>query len=268
MTAVVIIPVYREVLNESELISINQTLKILGSHPIVFVVPYSLNISVFSKLSNNHNVNYKLERFEDGFFKGIESYNKLLLSVEFYNRFINYDYMLICQSDAYVFKDELNYWCMFDYDYIGAPLIGRCDDINFNTNMRVGNGGLSLRKISTFINAFNFSGNLLSVKEIVNRNAVFKKIWTRVPLLFLMIFGYKNKFQYFAKSWKYNEDDFWSGFLDNTYYPLNKPEPLTALEFAFERFPSSCFAITNKIPFGCHAWERYEYDEFWREYIK
>jgi len=267
MSAVVIIPVHREVLNDFELISINQNLKMLGSHPIVFVAPYSLNISVFSHLLDKFNINSKFERFDDLFFEEIESYNRLLLSVEFYLRFSKYDYMLICQPDAYIFRDELDYWCSCGYDFIGAPLIGLFNDTKFTTNMRVGNGGLSLRKISTFINAFTFSGNLLSSKEIIKRNAVFRKLWTRIPLLILMKFGYKNKFRYFAKNWKYNEDDFWSGFLDNTHYPLTKPEPFIALEFAFERFPSNCFEITNKIPFGCHAWEKYECDDFWRKYI-
>jgi hypothetical protein len=82
-----------------------------------------------------------------------------------------------------------------------------------------------------------------------------------------MLLGYRNKLSYFANNWKYNEDDFWSKFLMKTTFSLSKPNPDKALEFAFERFPSNLFEITGKLPFGCHAWEKYEYTEFWKQYI-
>lgn len=44
--------------------------------------------------------------------------------------------------------------------------------------------------------------------------------------------------------------------------------PKEALEFAFERFPSEMYKITGKLPFGCHAWEKYEYESFWKKFIK
>ncbi len=38
----------------------------------------------------------------------------------FYKQFLNYEYILIYQLDAFVFKDELNY-CSQGIDYVGAP---------------------------------------------------------------------------------------------------------------------------------------------------
>ena len=39
------------------------------------------------------------------------------------------------------------------------------------------------------------------------------------------------------------------------------------LRFAFEAAPQLCFERANKkIPFGCHAWARYDRD-FWEPYI-
>jgi hypothetical protein len=46
-----------------------------------------------------------------------------MLSIDFYKRFRDYKFILIYQLDAYVFRDELEYWCEQDYDFIGAPLI-------------------------------------------------------------------------------------------------------------------------------------------------
>lgn len=44
-----------------------------------------------------------------------------MLSAEFYERFLAWDYILLCQTDAFVFRDELADWCARGYDYIGAP---------------------------------------------------------------------------------------------------------------------------------------------------
>jgi hypothetical protein len=26
--------------------------------------------------------------------------------------------------------------------------------------------------------------------------------------------------------------------------------------------------VTQHLPFGCHAWKKYEYESFWKQYIK
>lgn len=41
-----------------------------------------------------------------------------------------------------------------------------------------------------------------------------------------------------------------------------------ASHFAFEKHPSFLFSQNGQLPFGCHAWRKYEYDEFWGKYIK
>jgi hypothetical protein len=40
-----------------------------------------------------------------------------------------------------------------------------------------------------------------------------------------------------------------------------------ALRFAFEANPRICYEMNNyEIPFGCHAWEKYD-KEFWLPYL-
>ncbi|MEW6718188.1 MAG: DUF5672 family protein [Chloroflexota bacterium] len=85
-------------------------------------------------------------RFEDRYFSTIASYSKLLLSPKFYAAFINFNYILIYQLDCLVFSDQLEEWCGAGYDYIGAPLFR--DKANPAKGFsRVGNGGLSLRRV-------------------------------------------------------------------------------------------------------------------------
>ena len=83
-----------------------------------------------------------------------------------------------------------------------------------------------------------------------------------------MLLGWRNKPNIVAKRWKYNEDDFWSGLLDKSRYALSKPDPVEAIRFAFERFPSELYELNHhQLPFGCHAWKKYQYDSFWSEFI-
>src|SRR5690606_31898493 len=89
---------------------------------------------------------------------------------ELYRRFVAYEYMLICQTDVFVFRDELLQWCEKDYDYIGAPWIASKQHLltkvlfqitNFFKSrkkkkstahfFKVGNGGFSLRKVQTML---------------------------------------------------------------------------------------------------------------------
>ncbi|RZK99245.1 MAG: hypothetical protein EOO89_31305, partial [Pedobacter sp.] len=115
-SCVVVIPLYA-VPDKLELAFMENGLEKLSEYEFVIACPQDLIIDDhFGKLQT-----LKTERFENAFFQGIEGYNKLLLSKEFYNTFIAYEYLLIHQADVYVFKNELSYWCSLGYAYIGAP---------------------------------------------------------------------------------------------------------------------------------------------------
>ena len=83
-----------------------------------------------------------------------------------------------------------------------------------------------------------------------------------------MMLGWHNRPESLTKCYQYNEDAFWSLELEHSRYSLNKPQPQDALQFALERFPKEMFKKTGKLPFGCHAWQKYEYEEFWSKYIR
>lgn len=264
----VVIPVYKQVMEAEEKISLRQTFRVLGNHPVVLVCPNDLSVSEYEKLALSEKVDLAIERFEDGFFEGIDGYNRMLLSESFYQRFSTYNYILICQPDAYVFEDQLEEWCEKGYDYVGAPLFGRYSDTDFHFNQgRVGNGGFSLRRVRAYLDFFGGKKHVFQFKDIPGRIGFRKKPYTRWLVWLLVALGWRNKPRSFAKHWSYNEDVFWSELSDGTNYALKKPSVLEALHFAFERFPSETFAITQKLPFGCHAWRKYQYDTFWKDYI-
>ena len=228
------IPVYQETLNENERKSLLQCKTILANYPILFVAPEGLSPEYFEEIPG-HAVVY----FEKSFFESTKSYNQLLVSKQFYKCFEAFDYLLIYQLDAYVFKDELLDWCAQGFDYIGAPALTEAHFSNPGfknslSNPLLLNGGFSLRKIKSFI-------NLLRVYHL------------------------------FYSKWPANEDTLFS-FYHKRSWPLRflfkLPNWKTALRFAFEQAPEKCFEITQQqLPFGCHAWEKYN-PSFWDRFIR
>ena len=264
----VIIPIYTTHLTSDEELSFRQTLRVLGHHSISLVCPDALDISYYTHFANEMGVRLGAERFPNVYFQGVPGYNRLLLSPFFYERFSAYNYILICQTDAYVFRDELDKWCEKGYDYIGAPLVGNYRDEVFSTRMRVGNGGFSLRRISSFLSFFNSRKNVFSGPQLIRRINLWGKPYTRILVWLMMVLGWRNSPSVVADRWKYNEDDFWSGLLNGTRYQLRTPEIAEAIRFSFERFPSELYEMNHhQLPFGCHAWRKYQYESFWSKYI-
>lgn len=156
----VLIPVYKNELSMSELISLRQCKEILSRYPIILVVPETMN------MENSELSGCPVERFPEYFFDGIAGYNQLMLSKEFYRRFELYEYILIYQLDAFVFFDRLLSFCELEYDYIGAPWLGgqRYIDGLERRYLYVGNGGFSLRKVKAFLEILN-SENIKDISE-------------------------------------------------------------------------------------------------------
>lgn len=92
---------------------------------------------------------YNIKVFPKKFFT-LQGYNEFLKLPDLYLSFKDFDYMLTYQADCLVFKKSLDYWIKKKYDYVGAPwfILDNKKNIKF---LAIGNGGLSLRKIDTFI---------------------------------------------------------------------------------------------------------------------
>ena len=162
--------------------------------------------------------------------------------------------MLIYQLDAYVFSDQLDYWCTKGYDYIGAPWIASprtwWNKLLLKTKskkkqerasifFKVGNGGLSLRKISTFINVCHQFPE--KIKENLQRP-----------------YG----------DFRLMEDVFWSIQVPEFVPDFKVPDYNVALGFAFDRKPHLALELNNgKLPFGCHGFYKPKVKAFWEKYI-
>ena len=253
---VVLIPVYEEKFSKEKVFSIQRTYEVLRDHEIRLLAPSSFKKDL-DFLSDE--VAYDL--FPDKYFKSIAGYNRLLRNFKFYNRYSHFSHMLICQSDSIVLSDQLNHWCSLDYSYIGSPFFhGLSNPQKPYKLYGVGNGGFSLRKISDFC-------------------SVLKKIRF---MYFTLPSDSKNPFKIFFKEYiqkyifclnKYpllprvSEDIFWGMVVPKYMDNFLVPEPEQAIPFSFEVLPELLYEMNNfELPFGCHAWERYNKD-FWLKKI-
>lgn len=258
----VLIPVYKPRLSAYEAVSFRQCCKVLGKHALTLVKPRSLCIDAYRRYCPD----VLVESFDDRYFRDVNGYNELMLSAVFYGRFVGYDYILVYQLDAFVFKDELLYWCKQGYDYIGAPWLalppagvlrqvkrymarreayvkntkqeGTDLPVDLQFENKVGNGGFSLRRVDPFYKICNSEGAMIDFyKDNCRRHHFF------------------------------NEDVFWSLEVNRRSARLKIPDYKKALGFSIEFQPEYAFRLNKgMLPFGCHAWDLYL--PFWRNIFK
>ena len=165
----VIIPIYTLDMTPRERAALRQALTVLKAHDIVVVTPVGLDLSSLPGWLGM-DACWRQECFAESFFAGREGYNRLMTSAEFYERFLDSEFVLVCQTDVWIFSDSLREWCQTGYDYIGAPwlpnpkavkgfypihrlefLIKRlCHSYSTSLKYKVGNGGFSLRRTGKF----------------------------------------------------------------------------------------------------------------------
>ncbi len=255
----VVIPVYKPDLTDYERIALTQCVRVLGHYPVWIVAPHSLDVSVYRNFSSI----LRVRTFDDDFFQDIQAYNRLMLSETFYRAFLDVEYILIHQLDAFVFRDELADWCRLGYDYIGAPWLR---DRDFGSRREALWFGVKQR-IATLLNLKKPDG--VTPREIITLNGVGNGGLSlrRVPamLRWLRVFRQRIRLYEQTRQYHYNEDVFW-GIEINRYWPLLRiPSYRTALRFAIEFYPRWAVDHYNggQLPFGCHAWDIHGTD-YWR----
>jgi hypothetical protein len=222
------VPVYKTIPTKTETLSLLQ-LRELDVANVTLVCPEGLNIQHYLDLWPD----LQVQRYSPEHFVSVQSYNDLVISSAFYQAFASqYEYLLIYQLDAFLLSNQILTFCNQGYDYYGAPwkigfpqyrfLFNRWP-IKVNTKrFHVGNGGLSLRKISSTM-------DLLQRKE------------GHISKTFFMedaFFGY------------------W-GSVDQYFHacPI-----LTAAQFSLEMDPSYWVEKTGMLPMGFHGFEVWHQD--------
>jgi Protein of unknown function (DUF5672) len=268
---VVAIPVYKREPSELEMFSFARALNVLGNHPICLFYPQGLDLKVYQKKATELKVSIEFKAFAEKYFIGIEGYNQLMLSFDFYYTFTKYEYMLLYQLDAFVFEDQLVQWCNKGYDYIGAPWFKNHDYLYQSREIvGVGNGGFSLRNITSFLNIIRIKPYycLSEARDYYAVNSIsrlgrIKKIGDIVKYLWLGKY-HENEI---LRDYDRFEDLFWGEEAVKFYHKFKTAPYYEALSFSFECNPRYCYELNqNRLPFGCHGWYKYDLD-FWRQFI-
>jgi hypothetical protein len=259
----IIIPVYKENITNEETFSLRQCVKVLSAHQITLICPKALKLDVYYK----EYPNFKVEYFKASYFKNIQGYNKLMLSNELYQRFRQFKYLLIYQLDAWVFRDELDYWCLQGFDYIGAPWFSGWDNVDFNAKcIGIGNGGFSLRNVKSHLKFASHPFLWINRKKMFLNlyKGGFIDVLKILPRLLKRL--YDNNLQIAKNKLKSNEDGYWSLNVGGNFRTFKIPDGTEAARFSFEMNPEKLYEITgHKLPFGCHAWEKNM--KFWKKFI-
>ncbi|MFC7421113.1 DUF5672 family protein [Iodobacter arcticus] len=235
---IVLIPLYKSSLSAIEEYSLDFSLRSLANRQAFFIAPNSL-------VCDYYRTRYPLLGFvffADDCFASIAAYNRLLLSSSFYERFANFDFILILQTDAIVLRDDLDIWMSKPFDYIGAPWpdgnelfvnLGRFEgEFGKAIKVYVGNGGLSLRRAHKCIALLN---------EFPDAIAVFLKTGSSEDLFFSYM-----------------------GALSADFII---PNEITASLFSMELKPAYYYQVNGGIaPMGGHAWWKYD-AAFWKAFL-
>jgi hypothetical protein len=264
----IVVPMYKPLLDPDEEISYRHLVHFLGGFDKYLVSPESLAVTLEG---------FGVKRFRDEFFHSTATYSALLISPEFYRAFSGYKYMLVYQLDSLVFSDKLLDWCAKDLDYVGAPWFSE-DGADFVEESAVGNGGLSLRKIESFLRVLEARGAAAELDKYHDAICAALPWYSR---LFCLPYKLGKRLSLSVAKRRdiligtgreppgkrLNDDCFWS-FKAADYCPGFKiASGRDGLSFSFEKTQQRCFELNGgRLPFGCHAWSTYDRN-FWEPFL-
>lgn len=235
---VILVPIYKAELTPLERLSLDHALSVLRGEKILFLAPEGLPTGFYESRYEGEYIRMAPEHFQS-----VGAYSRLLLSEAFYERFLDYEFMLILQTDVFLFRNDLAAWISRPFDYVGAPwpdgfdLFVNCDQFvnpwGKRVYTRVGNGGLSLRRVRKC---------LALIREFPDASRVFLHQGSNEDLFFSIM-----------------------GALSEDFVI---PNEMTAARFCLEMRPDFYYgAGGQRLPMGAHAWWRTSPD-FWIPHIR
>lgn len=248
----VIIPIYKPQLKDYERAALENNLRLLEGFPVTFLKPEHTDMTELHEQYPAVGMQSVSDEWL-GTKKGIQGYNEMMMSEKFYELFSDYEYILICHVDAWLFRNELVEWCRKGYDHVAAPwpmrpryrrfplkqylklklwLKPKRKIIHCQMFGKIGNGGLSLRRVETFRKA---------------------------------CVDYADTIAYYnsQSGALYNEDLFWA--LEPS---LKLPSVEEALKFSFDLKPELSYELNHQqLPMACHGFNKPVRIKFWRQFI-
>ena len=254
----IVTPFHKNKLNNYEKISIKSINKVFKKEK-KFLVTFKENNLNLKGFENRY--------FDKFFFQSIQTYNQLCFNLDFYNSFLEFEYILICHLDVIVLKKEfIEELINLNISYIGAPS-GKKNIFDRSRKKLWGiryfcNGGFSLRKTSDFIKVLN-SNIIQSPFNYYTRYECLKSGFLKYFLLLIksMMQNKSKKAEYFTQNFYLHEDSFWTYFAKIFYKNFKLPTLQQTNNFAFDGDPYFFYKKNNnKLPVALHG--HYDYLNF------
>lgn len=265
----IVVQVYKPEVSANEQISLTQVSRVLSSYPVVLVAPPSMDASAYQRLFGDQLV--KVVNFPHRYFSGLNGYNRLLISRLYYQTFVEYEFILIHHTDAFVFRDELDFWMEKNYDNIGAPIYQYDDTPNPQHYICTGNGGLCLRKVKTFLELTSDNTIIYRFSDIRENFLTYN--WRgrlyRAPYYLLMLSTLGSRLNANFNRIQQNEDVIWGHYVPKYIKDFKSAPFEDGCRFSMEFNCDRLLALNGgQLPFGCHGWYKPFFRDFWKPYIE
>jgi hypothetical protein len=212
-----------------------------GKYDIVFTLPLRCKetkiVQDFKQITF-HFVNNKL-------LSSNKSYNRFLISKDYYNKFKDYEYLLLYQLDTWVFSLELDSILLKEFDFVGAPIFS--EDRHLPIKIINGcNGGVSIRKVRTFLSILD-KNFFFSLYDLYSHIGFGNKVNQPFKRLFKIIFS---SLIFFTKPnglWPLhiNEDLFWTVIIPHKFKDFKISDIKTSIEFCFDQEPKYLYNLNK-----------------------
>lgn len=261
---IVLLFAHRAILEWHEEIALQQCFKVLRNHTIRLVCPDGMDVGQFRTVEPTLEIDYISPKW----LNSLRSYNRLKILPFLYERYSDFEFILTYELDAFVFKDELEYWCEQEWDYVGGPWFeGHVEAVADSRPISGGNSGFSLRRTSTMLRVLNTFKLIRPAAEIFGEWKAATKLSPRAVWWLFRNLTWRNCFHHRFNGFTDNEDMFWA-FAGARIEGFRLAPYEVARRFSFDCNPERLFSETGKqLPFGAHKWAGKDFG-FWRPFIE
>ncbi|WP_458381619.1 DUF5672 family protein [Rhizobium ruizarguesonis] len=262
--AAVLIPTHLEQLDDELAATLLHNATQLKGHALEVVLPETCSPSWYEAFFQQHGIDGTVRLVQASYFGSPAAVNRMGTDPAFYRMYSEFDYILICHLDAWVYRDRLSYWMDQGYDFIGAPLFLPEDDkVHFLRRMAPfgSNGGLSLRRVSSCIRVLETfepgrsPWRLAQAIWFLARN----RRWGFITILFRLLRELSCDWHGTCQKYNIYEDVFFTIIAPLCGNRIAVPSSRTAMKFACEvNYPLFQKEILDlEPPLGIHGYDKY-----------
>lgn len=271
---VVLVPTHLEQLDEELSATLLHNATQLKGYKLEVILPEACSPSWYQAFFTEHGINGTVRLVGANYFGSPAAVNKMGTDPAFYRMYQEFDYILICHLDAWVFRDRLAHWMDKDYDFIGAPLfLPENDKVHFLQRMAPfgGNGGLSLRRVAGCIRVLETFQPGRSPRRVAQ--AVWflarNRQWEFIVILFRLLHELSQDWRGTCEKYNIYEDVFFTIIAPLCGNHISIPSNRTAMKFACEvNYPLFQKEIFNlEPPLGIHGYDKY-IDADYLDYVR